>query len=31
VSDAPRLHATQAVMLIALMLGVMFFVAKPIG
>jgi hypothetical protein len=29
-TDAPRVHAAQAVALIALMAGVLFFVAKPI-
>ena len=27
----PRLHATQALLLLALLITVMFFVAKPIG
>ena len=31
VSSAPRLHATQALLLLALLTTVMFFVAKPIG
>jgi hypothetical protein len=31
VTDAPKVHATQAILLIGLLLSVMFFVAKPIG
>jgi len=31
VSSEPRLHAAQAILLLALLIGVMFFVAKPIG
>ena len=29
-TPAPRVHETQALALLALMVGVMFFVAKPI-
>jgi hypothetical protein len=30
-TSEPRLHATQALLLLALLVTVMFFVAKPIG